>query len=223
MQQSVLRPVQLLAMVIVVFFIAHACNKSPLSPDENVTAEAGRSAKFNTIKDITAVSRFNKRVGAPIDGRLGDRWIANYKKKYGYNQSYSLNHAALQGIVGQPTCVGICLYYAKDGNNKTHILPVGVDANGKKMLAPTVSCSQGNISWATAQQWISKDLGAVDAHFFGSNTFDRLNQAPCSTIKVDFALDDNNIPQLLLSNTCQINLTKQYEDDSNRCPTDCPN
>jgi hypothetical protein len=199
------------------------------------TNEATSSAKFSTITDITTVSPFNKKVGAPIDGRLGDRWIANYKTKYGYNQFYLLNADTLKAIVNQPNCVGICFYYAKNPNNnnntKIDILSVGVDGSRKKMQRLTVSCMQDikswvNISWATAQQWIANHTGSVDAHFFGSNTFtERLLQTPCKAIRVDFAIDDKNIPQLLLSNTCQdqVNLVKQYEDDSNRCPTDCPN
>lgn len=223
MRQPALKPVQLFAVVLALFFIAHACNKSPVpTTEQTVTTRANSTAKFSPITDITAGNYFNKSVGKPIDGRLGDRWIANYKKKNGYNQSYTLNNTVLQAIVSQTNCVGIALYYAKDANNKTHILPVGVDIKGKRMQTLTVNCTQGNISWATALQWIAKDAGAVDAHFFGSYTFERLNQTPCKTIRVDFAIDDKNMPQLLLTNTCQVSLVKQYEDESNRCPPYCP-
>ena len=221
MRQSSLKPVQLFAMVIALFFIAHACNKSPLPSTDNLTNSENNSAKFNAITDITAVNPFNKKVGATLEGRLGDRWIANYKKKNGSSQSYTLNNTYLKSILSQPNCVGISLYYGVDNNNKTHILPVGVDGTGKAIQCLNVSTMQGNISWATAKQWIAANPGAIDAHFFGSNTFDRLNQTPCSTIKVDFAINDLDKQQLLLSNTCQVNFSKQYEDYSVVCPPTC--
>lgn len=222
MRQSSFKPVQLFAMVIVLFFIAHACNKSPLSSTENNTTNPQNSeGKFNGITDIAAASPFNKKVGATLDGRTGDRWIAKFLKKNGSSQSYTLNNTYLKSILSQPGCVGISLYYAKDNNNKMHILPVGVNGTGKAIQSLSVSTMQGNISWATAKQWIAANPGAIDAHFFGSNTFDRLNQTPCSTIKVDFALNDLDKQQLLLSNTCQVNFTKQYEDFSVVCPPTC--
>lgn len=218
--------IQVFGAAAIVLLIANSCNKQnqPLVEEARVS----NAAKFDGPIDITAVSRFNKSVGKPIDGRLGDRWISNYEKKYGYKQSYMLNLDTLKAIVKQPNCVGICLYYAKDVNNKTHILPIGINVKNTRIKTLTVNYSKGNmswgnISWATAQQWIAKDAGTVDAHFFGSYTFDRLSQTPCSTIRVDFAIDDKNIPQLLLTNTCQVNFSKMYEDDSNRCPSDCPN
>lgn len=220
MKQFAPKPMQLFAVVIALFFIAHACNKSPLSPNE-ATNEATSTARFSTITDITTVSPFNKKVGATLDGRLGDRWIVNYQKKNGNNKSYTLNNTYLKSILSQTNCVGISLYYGVDNNNKTHILPVGVDAKGKAIQCLSVSTMQGNISWATAKQWIAANTGSIDAHFFGSDTFDRLNSAPCTTIRVDFAVNDEGKQQLLLSNPCQINLTKQYEDYSVVCPPTC--
>jgi hypothetical protein len=222
MKQPVLKPMQLFAVATVVFFIAYSCNKTPLSSTENLTIQTTSSAKFSSITDITAVNPFNKKVGAPVDGRTGDLWIAKYKSIKGSNTSYTLSNPYIQSIVKQTNCVGICLYYGIDANKKTHILPIGIDINGKKMKCLNVSTIQGNISWETAQQWIANYTGTIKASYLGTNTFERLNTVPCETITVNFSIDDKNRQQLLLSNPCKINLVKQYEDQAVLCPPVCP-
>jgi hypothetical protein len=202
-------------------FIAHACTKTSMSTNEDVNAyENNNPAK---IGDLTAVNPFNKNVGAPVDGQTGSRWITYFKTKHGYNKTYTLNNNYIQTIISQSNCVGICLYYGLDGNNQAHVLPIGINNYGKRMQCDSISTMSGNISWIKAQQWIAKDPGIIDAHFLGSNTFYRLNKTPCKTIRVDYALNDKNEQQLLLSNPCVLNAIKQYEDNSVQCPPFCPN
>jgi len=224
MKQLALKTMQLSAVATILIFTASSCNKQPSYPAEDLAANKTNSpAKLTGPTDITTANPFNKRVGAPVDGRTGTRWIAKYKQVHGESQSYILSNATLQAIISQPDCVGISLTYALDANNsKQHIIPIGVDINGKIMKCATVSTMQGSIPWATAQQWIADDKGAINSHFTGSNTIDRLNENPCKTIQVDYAIDDKNQQQLLLSNPCELNAVKKYEDQNYPCPTWCP-
>ncbi len=217
--KRIFRSINVLA-VFVFLLISSACNKQHLSSDSLNTRDYNNN--FSASTTLATPNPFNKSVGAPIDGALGDKWIANYKAKYGYNKSYTLNSKYLQSIVSQADCAGISLYYAIDNNSNTHILPIGVDINGKVMKKDYVSTMQGNISWSMAWQWISKHPGLVDAHFQGCNTYSRLNLATCNGIKVDFAIDDKNKPQLLLTNPEVLKAVKQYEDVSATCPPSCP-
>jgi hypothetical protein len=222
MKQSVLKTMQAFAVAAVVLCIAPSCKKqSSLSNEDLATTQATNAGKFGGPKDITTPNPFNKRVGAPVDGEVGDQWIANFKKVKGYNKTYTLSNAAVQAIVSQPNCVGISLTYALDEKNNAHILPIGVDFNGKIMKSEYVSTINGNIKWATAQQWIDKDKGPIDSHFLGSSTFGRLNENPCKIIKVDYAINNKNQQVLLLSNPCEVNLKMKYEDESNTCPENC--
>jgi hypothetical protein len=223
MKHSVLKTIQTFAVAALILCIGISCKKqsSPYNGDLTKNGTTN-SSKFGGPQDITTPNPFNKRVGAPVDGLVGDQWIANFKKVKGYNKTYTLSNAAVQAIVAQPNCVGISLTYALDDKNNAHILLIGVDFNGKIMKSDYVSTINGNISWATAQQWIAKDKGAINSHFLGSSTFARLNENPCKIIKVDYAIDDKNKQQLLLSNPCVLNLNKQYEDHTAICPTACP-
>ncbi len=224
MKQPFLRAMQLFAVAFVLF-IAPSCKKQSSLPTEDLaTNKTNNTAKINSIADLTTVNPFNKKVGAPVDGQLGDRWIANYKAKYGYNKSCTLNNAYLQSLINKPNCVGISLCYAKNPLNNTLIFPIGVDLNGKMMKCESIPCAFGNISWATAQLWIANDKGSIKSHFLGSNTFYRLNENACKiqNIRVDYAIDGNNQQHLLLSNPCVLNLVKQYEDQDIPCPKWCP-
>ncbi len=203
---------------IIFLCISQSCKKQDTKQQLiNISADG-----INTVATIAAPNPFNKKVGAPVDGSIGNKWIVNYKTKYGYDQSYMLKNSKLQAIIAQPNCVGISLYYALDDKGNTHILPIGVNAGGAAMPTATISTMTGNISWATAQQWIAKHPGLIDAHFLGSNTFIRLNSAGCENIRVDFAINDKG-PQLLLSADCGVlnAAAKKYEDDSNPCPPYC--
>ncbi|MBK7882870.1 MAG: hypothetical protein IPJ81_02840 [Chitinophagaceae bacterium] len=83
MKQLVLKPLQLFIVTILILLGAN-CNKQPLvAENDSVANETASLSKFTGPTDITAVNPFNKRVGAPVDGRTGDRWIASYKKNTG--------------------------------------------------------------------------------------------------------------------------------------------
>jgi len=223
MKQSVLKTMQTFAVAALVLWIASSCKKQSSPSNEDYrTTQATNASKFGGPQDITTPNPFNKRVGAPVDGEVGDQWIANFKKVKGYNKTYTLNNTAVQTIVSQPNCVGISLTYALDDSNNAHILLIGVDLNGKVMKSLYVSTINGNISWATAQQWIAKDKGPINSLFLGSNTFARLNENPCKIIKIDYAINAKNEQVLLLSNPCELNLSKKYEDEARPCPPYCP-
>ncbi len=222
MKQSVLKTMQTFAVAAVVLCIGISCKKQSSPYNGDLTKnETTNSSKFSGPQDITTPNPFHKRVGAPVDGLVGDQWIANFKKVKGYNKTYTLSNAAVQAIVSQPNCVGISLTYALDEKNNAHILLIGVDVNGKIMKSDYVSTINGNIKWATAQQWIAKDKGPIDSYFLGSSTFGRLNETPCKIIKVDYAINEKGKQVLLLSNPCEVSLLKKYEDESNTCPDNC--
>jgi hypothetical protein len=222
MKQLVLQPMPLFIVAGALLSLSSSCTKQPSAIMESPIVNEMNAFKINSITDITTVNPFTKRVGAPIDGALGTSWIANYKNKNGFTQTCTLNNSYLQSLASQANCVGICLYYALKADNTITIVPIGIDDKGKIIKSLSITTTQGNISWVTAQQWIGNYKGTIKAHFFGSFTFDRLNVTPCQTIRVDFAINDEGKQQLLLSNTCMLNLTKQYEDRSNFCPPNCP-
>ena len=221
MKRLVLRSTKLLS-VIFLFAASTSCNKQRVPAPETLTT--GDANNLYSINNTLAIGNpFNKSVGAPVDGAVGDKWKNNYKLKYNRNHLYTLNSKYLQdSILKQPNCVGIALYYGLDDFSSTHILPIGIDANGKIMKRATVSTMQGPKSWAIAQLWISRHPGLVDAHFHGSDLYGRLNLASCESILVDFAIDDKNKQQLLLSNPCVLNAIKKYQDEGAVCPTICP-
>lgn len=222
MKKLVFKPMQIFAMATLVLLIGNSCKKQPLTPADVAINEANGTAIEKSITDLTVTANpFNVRVGAPVDGRTGTRWIKKFKETYGYYKTYTLSNFWLQVIVNQPNCVGISLTYATI-NGKRHILPVGVDVNGKIMKCLFVSTMNGLVSWGTAQQWIANDNGAINSHFLGKNTFIRLNETPCATIRVDYAINDVNQQVLLLSNPCGLNAVKKYEDRDIPCPTVCP-
>ncbi len=221
MKRLVLRSTKLLS-VIFLFAASTSCNKQRLPAPETLTVKDADNF-YSSNNTISIGSPFNKSVGAPVDGAVGDKWKDSYRLKNGRNQSYTLNSKYLQdSILKLPNCVGIALYYGLDDFGSTHILPIGVDANGKIMKRATVSTMQGPKSWAIAQLWISRHPGLVDAHFHGSDLYGRLNLASCESILVDFAIDDKNKQQLLLSNPCVYAVTKQYQDRGANCPPICP-
>ena len=221
MKKSALSTRQLLAVTVVLFLFVLSCSKEPSVPNNNLSTN--EASRFGNITDITAPSPFNKNVGAPIDGVKGDAWIANYKKKYGSTKYYNLNSGYLQAILNDKNCVGICLYYAKDLNFKVHILPVGVTATGNAIKSPSIPIDNGIVVWEDAKKWIFGYGGTVAGHFFGRITFDeRLYLSYCKTIHVDFAIDDKSKPVLLLTNPCELNFGKKYEDDTFPCNTTSP-
>lgn len=231
MKKLVLGSWHLLAMAGAMFLIS--CNKQQLPPREDLEINEElaisedlamrEAAGLKQFGDISAVTPFNKNVGAPIDGRLGAEWIKNYVKKNGKAKSYTLKTAYLQNILKKPNCVGICMYYARDFQNNIHILPVGVDLNGKVIPGILIPTEKSFVLWYMAKNWIFKYSGAVAGHFFGANSaFPRLKLNTCGTVRVDFALDGYGKPQLLLSNPCEKNFAKMYEDRSFPCNTESP-
>jgi len=175
------------------------------------------------------VSSFSKTVGAPIDTDKASRWIQNFEEKNGSaSPTYNLKARAIASIISNKKCVGISLAYAVDPAKTLHVIPIGVDGNGKQIPAKYVYTERGNILWKTAWAWMSNYTGTVQSHFFGTNTFSRLWKDGVSDVLITFALDDNNNPQLLLTrNETAVSITAAstrsgFEDASFPCPPVCP-
>lgn len=211
-----------------VMLSVYACNKNEVSSSR----DTGKLAGANTTSAITATTNpFNVFVGAPVDVITGNKWIDNYKlSNRGLSKEYLMAAADLKSILSDPNCVGICLYFAIDDNQTPHLLPIGVNSKGIIMKTKQINTSLGPIYWGTALKWIANDLGAIDARFFGRNTFNRLFNTPnCLNIRAISAEDDQHKPQLLLANAAydyykmdsKIAGQFLYEDDSSPCPPVC--
>jgi hypothetical protein len=190
------------------------------SSSGSVSGDAARSGESN---------QFNNTVGAPIEYTLGQRWIENYESPCADKSgSYTINATSLKAVLGNGSPVGVSLVYALDFQKRLHILPIGIDSKGKRIKPNVVYTQHGNISWKTAQQWISNYTGSVQSHFFGQNTFSRLWANGTSDILIAFAADDNNNPQLLLSTKSaaasngKTAAKSGFEDASSPCPPVCP-
>ena len=180
------------------------------------------AATFDNISS-TGQTLFNKTVGAPIDNQTGLRWIKNFTNANPSNVSagYIIQASTLKGILSNSSCVGICLYYGVDNSGQVIIIPVGINTSGK-VIAQSVAIQSSTVNWQTAQQLIDNYSGKIKAHFFGSNTFNRLlTDQNSPSIRILPALDDSGNPQLLMSNVSVFNPTS-YEDDSIVCPPICP-
>jgi hypothetical protein len=208
---------------------AYSCSEQaiPVETAQSTVATDGTSAT-NARKGDT--SPFNAATGAPIENATGDRWIDNYAKDYS-NQSktYSVKASALNKILTGKKCVGVSFAYALDFQKRLHVLPRGVNSDGKLISSDLVFTQYGDISWRTANSWIANYTGPVQSHFFGQNTFQRLWVNGDADVIVTFAIDDNNNPQLLLSvepvgnGSAKAAAQSSREDASAACPPACPN
>jgi hypothetical protein len=220
MKKPLLKTAQLIVAASVLFFISYSCSKQKLTKQEELkSAESTRSA----VNAVQEENPFKETVGAPITGQTGRQWIENYTKANdAQGKSYLIQRKDLQTILNDPSCVGICLYFALDQENQFHILPIGVNQSGRLMKSSSINTQKGIIDWDTAQKWIASEPGAIDARFFGRNTFKRLfRDATCATVKATFAADEQQKPQLLLSNAA-FKIPATFEDESAACPPVCP-
>ena len=233
MKKTFLKTAHVVSAAAILFFIAYSCNKQKLtSADEPQTQESTlkESTRLAAAADDAATREanpFKRTVGAPIDGKTGRQWIKNFNQASlnlgirNSGMSYVIQAESLQAMLRNSSCVGICLYYALDDRKQVHILPIGVNENGRLMKSESISTQGGAIDWDTAQKWIANDPGAIDARFFGRNTFDRLfSDRSCRAVRATFAADNHRNPQLLLSNAASIRV-RTYEDDSAQCPPVC--
>lgn len=202
----------------------YSCNKEPMNI-ANATTSSDNKGSLTSVS-----SMFNPTVGAPIDFSTGRQWIENFSRANGGSgKDYVLAYRDLKTILSQTGCVGICFYFAKDENNATHLLPVGINTKGGIMKTAFIPTQNGSISWETAQKWIANDFSPIDARFFGSNTFGRLFKAAKSTdVRAIWALDQENQAQLLLIDAAVNNILSGgwnsnllFEDRSSPCPPIC--
>jgi hypothetical protein len=216
------------AALAIAVVMAYSCSDQviPVETSQSTTASGSTSAANARTENASA---FNVTVGAPIESTTGERWISNYKKDYASEaKTYTIKAGALNKILCDKKCVGISLAYAQDLQKRLHVLPMGVDGEGRIIAAKSVYTQNGDISWKTAKSWTSNYTGPVQSHFFGQNTFQRLWANGNADIVITFALDDNNNPQLLLavatptSTSGKVSSKSNFEDASAACPPACP-
>jgi len=207
-------------MALVTLISINACNKGEyLNMEDELLSRTLDSPKIS-INEVE--SGFNRFVGAPIDGTIGLKWIKNYTGSHTGRMEYFVLLSELQKILKNSNSVGICLYYAVDEKGEKIVIPVGLDQTGSIIKQTELTTESGNVDWNTAQKWISNFKGSIKAHFFGSNTFERLMKDPyCSVIRASYATDDGGSAQLLLSNAAELD-PLVYEDASRPCPPYCP-
>jgi hypothetical protein len=210
--------------------IAYSCSDQtiPIETVQSTVATDGTSAS-STARTGSNKSTFNVTVGAPIEDTTGERWIKNYSEDYpSQAKTYTIKAGALHKILSDKKCVGISLAYAQDLQKRLHVLPVGVNEEGRIISSKAVYTQNGDISWKTSKSWIANYTGKVQSHFFGQNTFQRLWSKGDADVIVTFALDDNNNPQLLLDvapttvTSGRFSSTSNREDASAACPPACP-
>ncbi|GHN00521.1 hypothetical protein WSM22_20100 [Cytophagales bacterium WSM2-2] len=204
--------------IVIVFVIAtDSCTEQKLT----VSSSPSVSPVNTTATSSTNVQpHFNKSVGAPISREIAMRWMANYKTKTGATAEYFIKAGDLQKILADNNCIGISLHYATDTRGQLVIIPIGIDADGKLMKASTVA---NELSWTTAWQWIDNYRGEMKSHFFGMQTFARLlTEQKATLVRASLAKDDKGQQQLLLSNASNAD-PDDYEDESRKCPPQCPN
>lgn len=209
--------------------VAYSCSDQVIPVESSQRTVANTEASNSTARTGSSSSPFNVAVGAPIEYTTGERWIDNYTKDYAsQSKTYSIKADALNKILSNKKCVGISLAYAQDFQKKLHVLPMGVDSDGKIISSRMVYTQNGDISWKTAKCWISNYTGPVQSHFFGQNTFQRLWANGNADVVITYALDDNNNPQLLLavatpaSPSGKVSAQSKFEDASAACPPACP-
>jgi hypothetical protein len=215
----VIRTVLSSAVVLLSCVVACSGKEAPegvVSADDSLSAEA--AARPSTPPGPSPV--FHRGVGAPVDQITAKRWMENLTRAGVPHEEYRVGAWALRGILAQGA-VGISLGYAVDDGGRPHLLPVGVDGEGKAIRIETVPTEGRVIPWETARQWRARYAGATRSHFFGADTFERLIARQGSlTLRVERALNDRGEPQLLLSNADDI-APSEYEDASLPCPDHC--
>lgn len=216
------------AALAIAIAMAYSCSEQAI-PVETAQSTAVPSSTTADNARTGSTNTFNVSVGAPIEGTTGERWISNYTKdSAGQAKTYTIKAGSLNKILCDKKCVGISLAYAQDLQKRLHVLPMGVDGEGRIISAKSVCTQNGDISWKTAKNWISNYTGPVQSHFFGQNTFQRLWTNGNADVVITFALDDNNNPQLLLavatptSTSGKVSAKSNFEDASAACPPACP-
>ncbi|HEY9004855.1 MAG TPA: hypothetical protein VIM75_01910 [Ohtaekwangia sp.] len=208
--------------------ISTACSEHPVTIQNDSPGSSGTGTVSSAARTEQQTNPFNPTVGAPIDYDQGERWIDNYESSSTTQATtYTIKSAPLATILSGGNCVGISLVYAVDFQQRLHILPIGVNSNGRWIKSKTVYTQNGDVTWQTAQCWIKNYTGSVQSHFFGQNTFSRLWTGGKADVVVSFARDDNNNPQLLLTAPSPARTNGRtagsgYEDASSPCPPVCP-
>lgn len=213
-----------LLLSMAVFLTTFSCSKQQIDTTKSIIPSS------TNITPPSVNELFNARVGAPISLATGKQWIENFNlSNRNVGKDYIIPSHDLKTILTNTSCVGICLYYAIDENNNAHILPIGIDNNGRIIKTANINTQNGTINWETAKKWIANDLGEIDARFFGRNTFNRLfKDQKCTNIRAISALNEENKPQLLLIDAAinykilsGLNTLLKFEDRSNPCPPYC--
>jgi hypothetical protein len=220
-----------MAALAIAVAMAYSCTEQAIPVETAQRTAVPSSASVDNARKGSSenTSTFNVSVGAPIESTTGERWISNYTKDTSRSvKTYTIKAEALNKILCDKKCVGISLSYAQDHQKRLHVLPMGVDGEGRIISATAVYTQNGDISWKAAKSWIANYTGPVQSHFFGQNTFQRLWVNGNADVVITFALDDNNNPQLLLAVATptgasgKVSAQSKFEDASAACPPACP-
>lgn len=85
----------------------------------------------------TGEVNFDGTEGDPLDLTTARRWTGNFRKKITREdeiRAHYFGNDIIQGILNQPGCVGVRIYYAIDDIGDKKLLVIGVDASGKDLL-----------------------------------------------------------------------------------------
>jgi hypothetical protein len=208
--------------VVALLLLVDACTEQKITTTPKEVAP--ELSTQQTGQAATTLSAFNKSVGSQIDRATALQWMANFAKA---NSNASVTEHYIQAdvfkrIISNSTCVGVSLQYSFDDSGQLHIIPIGIDGNGKKIVNLGIDIGDFTIDWQTQQRWIANYTGKVRSHFFGAHTFTRLLVAQVQIVRITLALDDEGNPQLLLSDASSAE-PSSYEDKSYPCPPVCSN
>jgi hypothetical protein len=166
---------------------------------------------------------FNGTEGDPITLERTASWIKNYTgKKASGVDGHFFGKKTLEKILAKKSCVGIRFYYAMDDLLESRLVLVGADAAGENLLplygivakkssielmgvgSPMNSTDGDSIPSALAKRWVAsyhiKNPAGIQAHFFGYQIIHQiLSENDCVGIRAYYALNDEGVPQLLLT------------------------
>ncbi|MBC5992669.1 hypothetical protein [Pontibacter cellulosilyticus] len=94
------------------------------------------------------MATFNGSEGASIDRAEAAKWTANYRSRANTEtngasvKAHFYGREILQKLLDQPGCMGIRMYYARDGKGQKQLVLVGADAEGNDMEDLVVDSSK---------------------------------------------------------------------------------
>lgn len=188
-------------------------------------------SKNTSSKQVSAI---NKNVGLKIPMDVAERWISRYRKANSARseQIPNITPESIAEILDPvDERLGLSFHRAIDPSGNYHILVAPVNQNVPFLYAGKIfdATTSSMVNLADAEQWSERykteNSAGIWSHFFGTHVFEQA----FSSIQLQEALNDNNIPQLLLfiwrddasSNGRTNGTTVDVYDASGLCPNLC--